>query len=133
MRYLDTQDYPRNKHFQLFWQMDYPHFNICANIDISTLRIFLQRNRLSFFKTMVFLASKATNDTQEFRYRIREDKIMVHDRVDPSFTVLTAAEVFDFCLVRYQDDLAKFYQEITERMAAVQGQVPWKMNRDATI
>jgi chloramphenicol O-acetyltransferase type A len=56
MKYLNTDDYPRFKHFQLFRQMDYPHFNICANIDISSLRPFLQQHNLSFFKTMVCLA-----------------------------------------------------------------------------
>lgn len=123
MKYLNTEEYPRSKHFQLFRQMDYPHFNICANLDITGLQIFLQKHKQSFFKTMVCLSVKAANDIEEFHYRIRADKVVIHDRVDPSFTVLSTADVFSFCTVRYQDDLAKFYQEITERMAAIQGQV----------
>jgi chloramphenicol O-acetyltransferase type A len=123
MKYLDIEAWNRSKHFNLFRHMDYSHFNICANIDISNLQIFIQKNKLSFFKTMVCLTSKTANDIEEFRYRIRADQVVVHDRVDPSFTVLTTADVFSFCTVRYQADIKKFYQEIEERMAAIQGQV----------
>jgi chloramphenicol O-acetyltransferase type A len=123
MEYLNTEDYPRSKHYQLFRQMDYPHFNICANIDITGLQPFLHEHQQSFFKTMVCLSTKAANDIKEFRYRIRTDKVVIHDRVDPSFTVLTTADVFSFCTVPYQTIMAKFYHEIAERMTAIQGQV----------
>jgi chloramphenicol O-acetyltransferase type A len=123
MEYLDIRAWNRNKHFNLFKDMDYPYFNLCANIDISNLQSFLKRYNQSFFKTMVCLASKTANDIPEFRYRIRADQVVIHEQVDPSFTVLTTADVFSFCTVRYQTNIVKFYQKIEEQMVALQGQI----------
>jgi chloramphenicol O-acetyltransferase type A len=123
MKYLDIEAWNRSKHFNLFKNMDYPHFNLCSNIDITNLQPFLKQHQQSFFKTMVCLASKTANDILEFRYRIRADQVVIHEQVDPSFTVLTTADVFSFCTVRYQTDSVQFYREIEKRMAALQGQI----------
>jgi chloramphenicol O-acetyltransferase type A len=123
MKYLDIETWNRSQHFHLFKDMDYPYFNLCANIDITNLRHFLQLHQQSFFKTMVCLTSKVANDIDEFRYRIRADRVVIHEQVDPSFTVLTTADVFSFCTVRYQADMVKLYQEIEAQMAALQGQI----------
>jgi chloramphenicol O-acetyltransferase type A len=123
MKYLDIEVWNRGKHFNLFRQMDSPHFNICANIDISNLHQFLQSHKQSFFRIMVYLTSKIANDIEEFRYRIRGQQVVVHDQVDPSFTFLTTAEAFSFCTVRYQTDLLKFYHEFDAQIAALKGQI----------
>ncbi len=120
MKYIDMENWPRKKHFTYFNQMDYPHFNLCANVDISRLYIFCKENNLSFFKTIVYIAMKTANDIKEFRYRIRNEKVIEHEITHPAFTVLGADEVFSFCTVNYIDNFQAFYQEAQKRMDEVQ-------------
>jgi len=36
MQYLDMDNWIRKEQFKLFSQMDYLHFNVCANADITS-------------------------------------------------------------------------------------------------
>ena len=111
MKYIDIDSWPRKKHYQLFKGMDYPHFNLCANVDITELRSYIKDSDLSFFKSFLYIAVRTANEIPEFRYRIRDNKVVVHDRVDPSFTIMREDETFSFCHATYYRDFQSFYQE----------------------
>lgn len=123
MRYIDIDSWSRSKQYNFFKQMDYPHFNICANVDITNLYDFVKKEKRSFFRTMVYVASRAANEIEEFRYRIREDKVVVHEFVHPSFTVLTESESFSFCETKYNSSLNLFDSEAYRRMNEVQKEI----------
>ncbi len=36
-RKIDLENWPRKQQYDLFRHMDYPHFNICANLDITEM------------------------------------------------------------------------------------------------
>ena len=95
--------------------MDYPHFNLCANVDITKLHSYIKDKELSFFRTFLYIAVRAANEVPEFRYRIRDDKVIVHDRVDPSFTIMREDETFSFCHATYYQDFQEFYQEAGDK------------------
>jgi chloramphenicol O-acetyltransferase type A len=120
MRNIDIEAWSRKKQFYFFKQMDYPNFNICANVDITTLYDFSKRKNYSFFKVMVYAATKASNDIEEFRYRIHEDRVIVHELVHPSFTVLTKSEAFSFCEVKYVNSIADFCRRAEIRISEVE-------------
>lgn len=109
MRYLDIENWNRKNHYKFFKEFDYPHFNICGNIDITKLLRLIKARRESFFMAFLYIAVKAANDIEEFRYRIREDKVIVHDTVSPSFTVMADEGVFSFCTAEYTGDYSEFY------------------------
>jgi chloramphenicol O-acetyltransferase type A len=98
----------RREHFNYFKGLSYPHFNVCGNLDITDYYNFIKENGLPFFITILYASVKAANSIKEFRYRIREDKVVVHDNVSPSFTVMTEDEVFSFCTVEYIDNYNDF-------------------------
>ena len=102
----------RQKHFDFFQNMNHPHFNICANVDITELLAYLKEKSLPFTPTMVYLISKTANRIKEFRWRIREGQVVEHPLVHPSFTVLTeASSVFSFCYVDYTENYMGFYKK----------------------
>nr|WP_278001293.1 CatA-like O-acetyltransferase [Clostridium botulinum] len=45
---------------------------------------------------------------REFRFRIKEDRLIEHEIVSPSFTVMTKEEVFSFCTVNFIDSYNDF-------------------------
>lgn len=111
MREIHFDNPHRKKHFEFFNNMNHPHFNITANVDITHFLPFLKKNKLPVHPSIVYLISKVANDIPEFRWRIREGKIYEHEIVHPSFTVFTeVADVFSFCTVEYETDAQQFIQ-----------------------
>lgn len=108
MNYIDMEKWSRKDHFNYFRQLDYPHFNICANIDITAFYRYIKENGLPFFISVLYASTKTANSIKEFRYRIREDKVVEHDIVSPSFTVMTEGEVFSFCTAQFRDSYKDF-------------------------
>ncbi len=99
----------RRAHFEFFNGMNHPHFNLCANVDITDFLRRIKAENLPFTPAMVWRLSKCANDIPEFRQRIRGEKIVEHEAVHPSFSTATdEADVFSFCEVKYQPDEAAF-------------------------
>jgi chloramphenicol O-acetyltransferase type A len=116
MRYLDIENWNRKAHFSFFKEFDYPHFNICGNMDITEFIGFIKDKGDSFFLALLYASVKTANSIEEFRYRIRQDKVVVHDIVSPSFTIMTSNEVFSFCTADYADDYSDFYRHASHEM-----------------
>lgn len=108
MKYIDLENWKRKDHYNLFRLFSYPQFNICGNIDITGYYRYIKEHDLPFFVTVLYAAAKAANSIKEFRYRIRGDKVVEHEIVSPSYTVLTEDETFGFCLTEYTDDYITF-------------------------
>jgi chloramphenicol O-acetyltransferase type A len=108
MRYLDLENWPRRKHFDLFRTWKFPHFNFCANVNLTTLYPEVKDQGISITIAIVYVLSRVANDFPEFRYRIRGDKVVEHDMVHPSVTILIENDLFTFCPMIYTPDFAQF-------------------------
>ena len=108
MKFIDIENWERKKHYNYFKQLDYPHFNICGNVDITEFYRYIKENENPFFISMLYASTKTANSIKEFRYRIREDKVIEHETVNPSFTVMNSNEVFSFCTVKFIDEFKDF-------------------------
>ncbi len=116
-KYIDLSNPHRKKHFDFFRRMDQPHFNICANVEISNFLDFIKKGNYPFTPTMVYFIAKVANEIPAFRWRIRGEKILEHEAVHPSFTVNTeAADVFSFCTVDYYEEFPMFLQNTLKVM-----------------
>ena len=116
MKYVHFEHPHRRKHFEFFRRMDQPHFNVCAPIDITSLRSALASHGLPFTPVMVYLVAHTANRIPEFRQRIRGDQVVEHERVHPSITVATDSGVFGFCDVSYRAELRPFIADAESRM-----------------
>ena len=108
MRSIDLNTWPRRKHFEIYHAFDYPHFNLCANVDITRLYPYIKEHGLSHTVTIVYLLAKAANSLPEFRLRIRGEAVVEHEVVHPSPTMLTEGDLFSFCTMPYAADFATF-------------------------
>lgn len=117
------ENWVRKNHYEYFKNLDYPHFSLCANVDITEFYNFVKKNERSFFLSFLYVSSKAANDIKEFRYRIRDDKVIEHDSVSPSFTMMTSQDVFSFCTGEYVDNYSRFITSVTEKMDKVRNLV----------
>ena len=109
MKDIDIAIWPRRKHFKVFNSFDYPHFNLCANVDITPLYALVKAKGISINTTLIYILSRTANDYPEFRWRIRDDKVVEHEIVHPSASVLTTDDLFSFCTMKYNQAFTEFY------------------------
>jgi chloramphenicol O-acetyltransferase type A len=120
MRYIDMQTWSRREHFKVFSAFDYPHFSMCANVDLTAFYPLVKQRGISFNVATVYVLARAANAIPEFRYRIRGGNVVEHEIVHPSTTILTDEDVFSFCTFDYIEDFSEFAARATERIAYVQ-------------
>ena len=108
-QYLDLETWNRRKQFEFFKGFDNPYFNICASVDVTSLLGFTRQKKKSFFIAYHFLSMKAANEIEPFRYRLRGDRVLVHDRIHAGTTLLLPDETFTFVYFDYQDDFEAFH------------------------
>lgn len=120
MKKIVFENLHRKKHFEFFNSMNHPHFNITANVDITTFLKNIKSRELPINQCIVHLLAKTANEIKEFRWRIRSNEVIEHEVVHPSFTVPTEdADVFSFCTVSYkaaQKDFLEEAQRVQELM-----------------
>jgi chloramphenicol O-acetyltransferase type A len=119
MRVIDVDSWSRSEHYRKFRDFDHPHFSICANLDLTLFRPAIKGRGLSFTAAFVYVIARTANSIPEFRYRIRDDDVVEHEVVDPSFTVLVDEDVFSYCPVHYTEDFWQFAAGVSERIAFV--------------
>jgi chloramphenicol O-acetyltransferase type A len=124
MRAIDMETWSRREHFELFSAYGYPHWGMCANVDITALYPAVKQSGFSLTVALVYLITRASNAIPEFRYRIRDDKVIEHEIVNPGFTFLAEEDAFSFCFVDYTEDYSVFAARAEERIAYVK-EHPW--------
>lgn len=123
MKYIDMETWKRKDHYYHFKQMDYPHFNICGNVDITKFYKHIKDNDIHFFASVLYATTKTANDVKEFKYRIREDRVIEHETVSPSFTVMTDSEVFSFCVSNYTENFMEFKNNTLKEIEKVKNNI----------
>ena len=88
MRTIDVKTWSRREHFELFSTYGYPHWGMCANVDLTKFYSAVKEGGYSFTIAMVYVIARASNAIPEFRYRIRDEEVIEHEVVHPGFTFL---------------------------------------------
>jgi len=109
MKIIDLNTWERTTHYQFFKRMDYPHYNMCVNIDITHFLKAVKEKQISFYYAMIFAATDALNGVEAFRYRIRGEQVVLHDKVHPSFTDMEkGSELFKMVTVNMEPSMEPF-------------------------
>lgn len=116
MKTINMDTWGRKTHFEFFQGMDYPQFNICMNMDITKFHSYTKSCDLSFYFCMIHAASRAANETTEFRYRIRGNQVVLHETVHPSFTYMQKdSDLFRIVTAEMKDDMTEFAADAKAR------------------
>jgi chloramphenicol O-acetyltransferase type A len=122
MTRIDMAHWDRKEHFAYFRQLDYPQYNICANVDITRLLAAAKANSLQFYYAMIFAVTATANGLPNFRYRIRDNEVWLCDRLHPSFTHMDKETgLFKYVTVDMGDKLTAFVQLAAEKAEQQKG------------
>jgi len=119
MHEVDLRTWRRRQHFDLFNTFDHPHFNMCANLELTAFHQSIRGRGWSFTVAFVYVIARAANAIPEFRQRIRAGKVVEHDIVSPSVTILVDDDLFSFCTIPYCESFADFADSATAMIAHV--------------
>lgn len=118
MRTLDISSWKRRAHFEFFRDFANPRFDLCGAIDVAPLYRFAKDSERSFFLSYLFLSLRASNEIEEFRYRLRGEEIVIHEQVCAGTTILLPDDTFTFCYFDVSDDFAAFHESGKAAMEA---------------
>jgi chloramphenicol O-acetyltransferase type A len=118
--YLDLDSWPRREQFDWFRTYERPFFNVCAPVDVSRLSRFCKESAAPFSLAYHFLSIRAANEIEPFRYRLRGERVLVHDRIDVGTTVPVDEERFVFAYIEYTGDFASFRVHFEREKARIQ-------------
>ena len=117
MRVIDLESWPRRGHFRLYSGFEFPHVNICVQLDITELWAKRALAGASPTVTLVYTITKAANSIPELRQRIRGEQVVEHEVVHPLITVLGDDELFGVVTLPYDADFGTFASEAAEKLA----------------
>lgn len=118
--YLDMDRWVRREQFHFFKEYEQPFFNVCVQMDVTeVLRLARSREGLPFFLVYHYLALRAANAVEPFRYRLRGDRVLVHDRIHMGTTILIEGERFAFCYFDDDEDFARFAKRSNAALEAL--------------
>lgn len=106
---INKEEWKRKEHFAAYQGSVKCGFSLTVKLDISSLIPFIKERNYKFYPVMIYLLSEAVNQHPEFKMAMKEDELIVWDRVDPVYTVLHPdTETFSALSVPYTGELADF-------------------------
>jgi chloramphenicol O-acetyltransferase type A len=107
--YLDLATWPRRELFDFYRDFDKPYFNICTRLDVTNLLSELRNHRgVSVALTYHYFALKGANEVEQFRYRLRNGQVLVHEVINGGTTLMLPNETFTLVYFDYADTFDKF-------------------------
>jgi chloramphenicol O-acetyltransferase type A len=108
-KYLDVTNWSRRDLFKFFISYDNPYFNICLRLDVTEVLSWLRsRAKVSVSLANHYFALRVANEIEPFRYRLQDDKVLVHEVINGGTTVLLPDETFTFAYFDYHEDFDDF-------------------------
>jgi len=108
---IDLTTWKRREHFEVFKDFDEPLFGFTVKVECSQAYKKAKQLGYSFSMYYLYLSLKAANETEEFRYRIEDDKVFCYDRIDAGPTIFRDDETFGFGYLEYNENIALFMKK----------------------
>lgn len=112
MNYIDMKQWNRKEPFEFFSNLAFPFVNVCFDVDVTIFAAYCKREHISFYYGLMYMSTSILNDIDAFHYKIREDGIIYHDELIPSFTDLEkGSDVFKIVIAPMEDTIHKFSEQ----------------------
>ena len=116
---IDLDAWPRRQHFDWFRAYERPYFNVCVPVDATRLSQCCKETATPFSIAYHFLSIRAANETEPFRYRLRGDRVIVHETLDCGTTVAVADDRFVFAYIEYVDEFSTFRRHFEDELGRI--------------
>ena len=118
---IDTSKWVRRTTFEWFKEFSNPTYCFNVKIDVSDILAYSKESKTSFFINFLYVISRVNNEIESLRLRYIDNKVLLFDRIDPTFTVKTTDGSFNNAGVMYNADYETFYQSVKDEIARRNG------------
>ena len=105
---LNINTWNRREHFEFFNRFDEPFFGITAELDFTKGYDFCKANSIPFFLYYHYQSILAVNKIEEFRYRIKEEEILIYDPIHVTATISRTDNTFSFSFIPFTESFEEF-------------------------
>jgi chloramphenicol O-acetyltransferase type A len=130
MKRIDIKNWKRKEHFEFFTQFDEPFFGIVTELDCTKTYNFIKENDISFFAYYLHKSLIAANQVDEFKYRIKDDDVVVFDKIDASPTIGRKDGTFAFSFIEFNPDFETFYESLLKEIDEVNNSIGLRAEKD---
>jgi chloramphenicol O-acetyltransferase type A len=107
--WIDLETWKRREHYRLFRRYQQPCFSVTVDVDVTRVwKACRNPGAPTFLLMSLFLMSRAVNDVEAFRLRLRPRGVWRHDRVGVGATIRRTDDTFGFARLEPDDDLDRF-------------------------
>ena len=121
MNYLDIDNWNRKSQYEFFIEYEEPYFGVCVPIDVTKAYNFAKKKERSFFLTYLHATLIAANQIDEFKYRIHEAGVVVHDVINGSSTLSRPDNTFGFSYIEFDSDFNVFQSNAQKEIDRING------------
>ena len=107
---LDLSTWNRKEHFEFFCKFEEPFFGTTIQFDCTKAYAKSKELGVSFFIYYLHKTLVAVNNTENFRYRIQDEKVFIYDKINVSSTILRDDKTFGFSEIEYDENLNVFIE-----------------------
>lgn len=105
-----VESYYRQEHFDFFRPYQNPFYSVTFPLRCSALTAFAQGKGVSKYLSLCYFFAKALQPLEDFRYRLREGRIVLYDHLDLGLTAPAPGRRFRFTYYAYHSDTAAFFR-----------------------
>lgn len=116
---IDIDKWSRKEHFQFFSQFDEPFFGITVIVDCTRAYLLSKANKKSFFLTYLYIALKAANEIENFKYRIVDGRVYLFEQINASSTINRSDGTFGFGYMDYDKENDIFFENAIKEIEQV--------------
>ncbi len=106
--YLNLETWSRRELFDFFINYDNPYFNVCVQVDVTRLLDLVRARSIKFSLAIHYFVLRCANETDSFRYRLQDGKVVVYEVINGGTTVLLPNESFAYAYFDYQRNFETF-------------------------
>ena len=118
MKSVDIAAWDRKEIYDLFSACDHPFYSVSFELDVTNLYAHTHESGLSFYYSLCYLMTRAMEEVEAFRMRIRDGRIDIVDELIPSCTDLVpGSDAFVIVTLPHGGDMAEFCRQAKEKAA----------------
>lgn len=112
--YSEVESYRRQPQFDFFSKYRNPFYSTTFHLDMTALKAFCEERGYPLYLNLCYFVARAMGEIEDFRYRLRDGRLVLYDVIHPGLTVPAPGGLFTFAYYRYDPDVERFNERARE-------------------
>jgi len=119
MEMLDIKNWKRRDIYKVFRAMQFPHFSLTTELDVTAALKFARETGVSSYSMMLYLTCRCGNEVPAFHLRLRPEGVIRHCELAIAPTTGWKYGLYNFTMIQYTPDPVEFFRRQAEQDAMV--------------